>query len=97
MARFSDDELYRMLQKGQISEAAYLEGIEANCQHSRTETETEGNKWYDVCDSCGKTVREGYIGSGDAVKVATSGCVVIAVFMLATVAALCVTFAELMT
>lgn len=83
MARYSDDELYRMLQKGRISDEDYVAGIEANCKHSNTDTEVEGDRWYDVCDRCGMTVSEGYVGSGGAVKVKTGGgCAVIGYFVL---------------
>lgn len=95
----NDDELYKQHLKGQISDAEYLKGIEANCNH-KGEIEQSGRKWTEWCEKCGMKLDQGYYSDGPskAVKVSSKGgCAVIAFLLLGTMTTGLYGFIELVT
>jgi hypothetical protein len=82
MGQYSDDELYRMHIKGEISDDQYLAGIEKNCSH-KSEIEVNGDVWVEYCDKCGAELGRGAVGSG-GVAATKGGCVVAALLILGT-------------
>jgi hypothetical protein len=84
---YSDDELYKMHLKGQISDDEYLAGIEKNCGHKNSTVEQfENGAWKEWCDDCGK-VLDSSSGASGKVKVSSGGgwCSVVALFILGAV------------
>jgi hypothetical protein len=82
---YSDDELYRMHQKGEINDDAYLAGIEKNCSHTH-DVEVSGDTWVEYCDKCGKEHGRGKVSEGaQSAKVVKGGCAVVALLLLGTV------------
>lgn len=97
MARYSDDELYRMHLKGQISDDEYMAGIEANCKHV-VEIEERDHQWIEWCSKCGMKVDSGYIGSGSSQTVKVKGgCIVIAFLIIGGLLVGLYGFAQLVT
>jgi hypothetical protein len=93
----SDEELYRKLVKGQISEDQYLKGVEKNCKHKPEIEETGGGNWIEWCGKCGMKMDSGHnpnlVGTGTGTGSGSStvvkpGCAVVALLLLGAVMAL---------
>lgn len=90
MAKYDDDELYRMHQKGQINDDEYLAGVEANCKHNH-KIEEHTKEWIEYCDKCGMEHGRGPIQDGTrssgTVKVTGGGCIVVGVMLIGAASA----------